>query len=326
MSDLDLTIALERYDRHVPFFMRTVAPPEGVHLTPLEVGVTFPCRDGRDRHRRFVQGKEFDIAETSLSSHVIAVSRGEPFVGIPVFPRRLFSQNHILVNAGAGIQTPKDLEGKRVVVTAFQVTMTVLALGDLKLEYGVSPDKVHWLLAQEEVMPLGARAGYSVEVLAPGADAGEMLISGEADAMIFPHPPANVLGAADRVRPLFADRRAESLRYFAKYGYYPIMHLLAFQKPVLDAHPELARAIGEMWEAAKHQANHFYEDPGYANLAFAHNEFEDQRNAMGGDPWTSGLTANRANLERFIGYMTDQGLIDAPLPVEKLFHPSMLET
>lgn len=326
MGDLHLSMALERYDRHVPFFMGTVASPPGVCLKPLEVGVVFPCRDGLDRHRRFLRDKEFDVAETSLSSHIIAVSRGEPFVGIPVFPRRLFSQNHIWVNADAGIQTPRDLEGKRVIVTAFQVTMTVLAMGDLKFEYGVAPEAVHWLLTHEEVMPLGPRPGFSVEHLPPGADVGRMLIDGQADAMIVPHPPDAVLQAPAGIRPLFADRRAESLRYYAKVGYYPIMHLIAFQAPVLQAHPELGPAIARMWEDAKQQANQFYRDPGYANLAFAHNELAAQRDAMGSDPWPSGLAANRTNLERFIEYMVDQKLIDAPLPVEALFHSTMLDS
>jgi 4,5-dihydroxyphthalate decarboxylase len=104
------------YDRHVPLFMGGVKAPPGLTLRVLEVGMSPPRRDGIDRHGRFLQGKEFDIAETSLSSHVIAVSRGAPFVGIPVFPRRLFSQNHIFVNVAFEIDKPEDLVGKRVLI------------------------------------------------------------------------------------------------------------------------------------------------------------------------------------------------------------------
>ena len=325
MADTQLSIALERYDRHIPIFMGSVAPPAGVQLRPLEVGMQSHHRDGSDRHRRFLQDREFDIAETSLSSHIISVSRGEPFVGIPVFPRRLFSQNHILVTAASGIENPKDLEGKRVVINAFQVTMTVLALGDLKFEYGVDLTKVHWISTYDEVLQIGARDGFSDSKVPDGTDPGQLLLSGAADAIIFPHPPASVLGT-DKVRPLFADRKAEALRYFGKLGYYPIMHLIAFQAPVIEANPGLAQGIAEMWDAAKAEADHFYEDPGYANLAFARNEFEDQQTRMRNNAWPSGLSANRANLERFITYMADQGLIEAPMPVENLFHPSSLDS
>ena len=78
MGDKQLSIALERYDRHVPIFMGSVPPPAGVQLRPLEVGMQTHHRDGRDRHRRFLQDREFDIAETSLSSHIISVSGAGP--------------------------------------------------------------------------------------------------------------------------------------------------------------------------------------------------------------------------------------------------------
>ncbi len=322
MSALELSIALERYDRHVPFFMGLVEPPEGLVLKPLEVGMAPPRRDGVDRHRRFLEEGEFDIAETSLSSHVIATSRGAPFVGIPVFPRRLFSQNHIFVNARSGIEAPTDLIGKRIILRTFQTTMSVLALGDLKFEYGVPWDKVRWIVADDEVLPLGDGKGIEVERIGLDEDVGRMLVDGEADAMIHPHPPPAVLEAGDRVRTLFADRRAEAMAYYRRHGYYPIMHLIAVRKPLADEHPWLPRCIMALWEDAKAQARTFYEDPGWSTLAFARNEFEDQIAGLGVDPWPSGIAANRRNLERFVSYSLDQRLIDAPVEVDSLFHES----
>ena len=326
MTTLDLSIALERYDRHVPFFMNLVEPPEGLTLRPFEVGMAPPRRDGVDRHRRFLEDREFDIAETSLSSHVIAVSRGAPFVGIPVFPRRLFSQNHIFVNANSGIETPRDLIGKRVIIRTFQTTMSVLALGDLKFEYDAPWEDIRWIVATDEVLPMEERKDADIERIDLSVDVGRMLIEGEADAMIHPHPPPAVLEAGDRVRTLFPDRRAEALRYYAKHGYYPIMHVIAFQRALIEEHPWLARAIMAMWDDAKGQARSFYEDPGYATLAFARNDLEDEIAAMGPDPWPSGISANRRNLERFIEYSLDQRLIEAPVAVDSLFHESTWDT
>jgi 4,5-dihydroxyphthalate decarboxylase len=184
MADLDLTIALERYDRHVPLFMGAVKPPPGLALRMLEVGMSHPCRDGVARHERFLRNNEFDIAETSLSSHVIATSRGAPFVGIPVFPRRLFSQNHIFVNTASGIHEPSDLVGRRVLIRSFQTTMTVLALGDLTFDYGVPWQEIRWVLASDEALPLRERAGVSVERAPAGADVSRLLIDGDVDAML----------------------------------------------------------------------------------------------------------------------------------------------
>ena len=82
----------------------------------------------------------------------------------------------------------------------------------------------------------------------------------------------------------------------------------------------------DCWEDAKHKTVEFYEDPAYSLLVFARNELEWQRDAMGADLFPSGLKANRENLEQFIGYLADQQLIDKPMPVEQLFHESVLDT
>ncbi len=322
MSDLDLSIALERYDRHVPFFMGLVEAPEELTLRPFEVGMAPPRRDGVDRPRRFLEDGEFDIAETSLSSHIIATSRGAPFVGIPIFPRRLFSQNHFFVNVNSGIEKPADLAGKKVIIRTFQTTMTVLALGDMKLEYGVDWRDINWIVAIDEVMKLEDRKGVNVQHVDLDADVGRMLIEGEADAMIYPHPPPSVLLARDRIRPLFPDRRAEALRYHGKHGYYPIMHVVAFKKALIDSEPWLAKAVMGMWDDSARQAREFYEDPGYATLAFARNQLEEETESLGANPWPSGIKANRRNLENFIEYSVDQQLIKEPITVDSLFHES----
>jgi 4,5-dihydroxyphthalate decarboxylase len=43
---------------------------------------------------------------------------------------------------------------------------------------------------------------------------------------------------------------------------------------------------------------------------------------FGGDPWPYGIEPNRATLEALVQYLAEQGLIAAPVPVEKLFVPT----
>ena len=119
MALLKSTLALSHYDRHIPFFDGSVRA-EGVDLQVLEVGQSEPLRHGRDRHERMLQKGEFDICELSLSSYLIAKSRGMPFTAIPVFPRRLFSLSQMWVNVDAKITSPRDLIGKRVGLSTFQ--------------------------------------------------------------------------------------------------------------------------------------------------------------------------------------------------------------
>jgi len=152
------------------------------------------------------------------------------------------------------------------------------------------------------------------------------LIDGELDAYIYPHPPYSIQTRTDRVERLFKDPKAEALRYFGKRGYFPIMHLIAIKEERVRENPALPRLVMKMWEEAKQLSHDFYHDPGYSILAFARNEYEEQRQLMGSDPWPSGLgPVNAKNLQDFMGYMVDQRLIQAPLRLEQLFHESTLE-
>ncbi|MGE4220496.1 MAG: ABC transporter substrate-binding protein, partial [Alphaproteobacteria bacterium] len=153
MADGTLTMALDLYDRHIPLFLGQVASPPGLHIEVLEVGMVPPRRHGVRRHARMLHGQEFDIAEVSLASYIMARAAGAPFTAVPVFPRRLFSQNHIFVAESSDIRTPQDLAGKRVAIWAFQVTMSVLARGDLARDYGVDWRDIVWMTQHPEEIP-----------------------------------------------------------------------------------------------------------------------------------------------------------------------------
>ena len=320
------TLALERYDRHMPFFTGTVEAPSGIKIEPLEVGIDHVHRDGRDRHERMVRNAEFDICELSFSSYIMATERGADFTATPVFPRRLFSQNHIYVRADAGIKQPADLAGRNVALRAFQTTMSVLVKGDLSFFYGVPWQDIHWIMEADEAVAWKPPSGTDISWLDDGRRGADLLLSGEVDAMVFPHPPREILEAGNTIRRLFTDPQTESKRYYDTVGYFPIMHVMAFRNDVVDREPDLPHAILGMWEDAKCQAAGYYEDPGFSEIAFARNALELQENKFGVDIWPSGFSANRENLVRFIDYSADQGLISAGYEPERLFHPSVLDT
>lgn len=101
-----LTLALDRYERHVPLFDRRVAPPDGFDFALMEVGQESALRHGPHRHERMLRDGELDVAELSLSSYLIAVDRGLPVTAVPVFPRRLFSQTQMFVRANSVLEHP----------------------------------------------------------------------------------------------------------------------------------------------------------------------------------------------------------------------------
>jgi 4,5-dihydroxyphthalate decarboxylase len=325
MTSVKLTLALSHYDRHIPFLEGSVQP-EGIDLEVLFVGQSQPLKNGSDRHERMLQKSEFDVCELSLSSYLMARSRGMPFIAIPVFPRRLFSQSQMWVNTSAGIHSPKDLIGKNVGLSTFQTTLSVLAKGDLEAEYGVPWRQIQWVVSKEETLPFKPQEGVSIRLAPEGKKMGRMLKEGSIDALFVPHPPKEALQGVESISRLFVDPKKMELEYYRKNGFYPIMHVVTFKESALKANPWAARSIMEAFEKAKHLTKEFYDDPNWSSLVWGRHLFEEERKLLGDDPWPNGIKKNRANLERFMNYSLDQGLMERPMPVEKLFHSSTLET
>jgi 4,5-dihydroxyphthalate decarboxylase len=325
MAKLRLTMALSHYDRHIPFFDGSVQV-EGVDLDVMAVGQSHPLKHGQDRHERMLQKREFDICELSLSSYLIAKSRGMQFTAIPVFPRRLFSLSQMWVNTTAGITSPGDLIGKKVGLSTFQTTLSVLAKGDLQAEYGVPWRQIAWYISKDEAVPLKPIEGVSMQLLKSGQKMGAMLENCEIDALMVPHPPQEALRGAGKIRRLFDDPKSEEARYYEKNGYYPIMHVVAFKDEILRGDPALAIAVLSAFDQAKTICMEYYDDPNWSRFIWGRHLFEEEREIFGADPWPQGLRKNRANLERFVGYSQDQGLIERKLTVEELFAPNTLDT
>lgn len=322
MAHPKLTLAVSHYDRYVPLLDGSVQP-KGFDLTVLHVGQSEDGRYGRDRHERMIQKGEFDVCELSLSSYLMAREQKLPFTAIPVFPRRLFSQSQIWVNSARGVREPKDLIGKRVGLNTFQTTLSVLAKGDLQAEHGVPWRSIEWIVSKEETVPFTLESGVTMSMVPKGTNIGQMLQAGEIDAIFRPHPPKQVLEGATDIRRLFADPKAEEARYYKKNGFYPIMHLIAFRDDVLERHPDAAAALLEAFEETNRISERYYDDPNWSRLAWGRLDLEEERRLLGRDLWPIGVAKNRANLERFMEYSRDQGLIAKPMPVDSLFAESV---
>ena len=211
---MDLTIALERYDRHFPFFDGTVRPPPGINLKVLQVGQSAPARDGSDRHGRMLNG-EFDLAEFSMSTYLMALDRNLPLTGVPVFPAPAIQRRPVLCASGLALcNSPVDLKGKRVAIRSFQTTLSMLAKGDLKFEYNVPWEDIHWLVEDEEKIAFEPKPGITIETLPQGTDAGLLLKDGKVDAVVQPHPPHSITSGELPIRRLFADRRRRGTALF----------------------------------------------------------------------------------------------------------------
>ncbi len=322
---MNLTMALERYDRHFPFFDGTVKVPDGVKLKALQVGQGVPLRDGKDRHGRMLRG-EFDLAEFSMSTYLMAIDRKLPITGVPVFPRRLFSPGLWYVRGDSKLSNLAELAGKRVAIRSFQTTLSLLAKGDLKFEYGLPWEEVHWFVEDEEKIPFDPKPNLKIEHLPKGVDIGHLLNEGRVDAAVLPHPPPSIMSHEVPVRRLLRDPDGEELKYYKKYGYFPIMHIIAVRKKIAESEPWLPTAIMTMFSEARKISDDYFTDPNWSSLAFGRRYFEREKEMFGADIWQAGLSANRANLDRFILYSRDQGLISGDLAADDLFPESLRTT
>ena len=320
------TLAIDRYDRHFPFFDGTVNTSPGLDLKVLQVGQENPLRDGSHRHSRMLQKGDFDAAETSLSSYVVARAKGLPFTAIPVFPRRLFSQGQIFINVDSGIHTPSDLAGKTVGLQSFQTTLAVLAKGDLAADHGVPLTSIRWRLHHADTLSTGNSRGFDIAALPDGTDLGIALATGEIDALFFSRTPRVNPKLQGRIRRLFDDPRAAEEDYVRTHGYWPIMHIVAVKEDSVSANPDLPKQLMTAFAEATRISAGYLNDPNWSQVMWAKYALDMERDAFGRSLWVSGVNANRANLERFVAYSYEQGLIDRRLTVEDLFHRSVRDT
>jgi 4,5-dihydroxyphthalate decarboxylase len=262
--------------------------------------------------------REFDACEVSLSSYIVARSQGLAFIAIPVFPRRLFSQSHIWIGADSSIRAPKDLIGRKVGVITFQTTLSVQAKGDLQTEYGVPWRDIQWHVAVEEPIEFIAPPGLVLHRIPEGRKLPEMLESHQIEALITPRPPIGSNGKAT-FRRLFADSRREEVRYFRAHGFFPAMHVIAFKEDSVARYPWIPAALTAAFSQAQEICQSYYADPNWTILAGTRHLFEEEQKSMAGNLWPIGLAGNRNNLDRFLDYMMDQGLLSKKPRLEELF-------
>src|SRR5579883_1629142 len=101
--------------------------------------------------RRMVRSLDLDISEMAFTTYLCAKALGKPITALPVFLTRNFHHWAAFHHRRAGIRSPRDLEGRRVVVNrGYTVTTGLWLRGILKSEYGVDLDKIIWMPTDEE--------------------------------------------------------------------------------------------------------------------------------------------------------------------------------
>ena len=310
---LPLTFACGDYDTHKALQDGRVKP-DGIDLTILT------DMDSSTRHWRFLRNREFDIAECSCSSYIVARGQGLPFRAIPVFPHRRFRHGFVFINTKKGIAKPADLIGKKIGVKSFQVTAVHWLRGILESEYGVPHKSLDWYAELDEDIEFVPPPGLKLTRLGHSQSVETMLAEGALDAVLHSDLIEPFLAKDPRVARLFPDHKAEEIAYFRKTGIFPIMHVVAIRAEIVEAHPWIAINLYNALERAKALAMQRMENPRMVPLAWQREAWEEQLDVLGPDPWENGLTPrNRNTLETLVRYSHEQGLTARLMPLDELF-------
>lgn len=282
--------------------------------------------DSMTRHTRFLQRQEFDMAEMSLSSFLIARDQGYPATAIPVFLSRRFGHGFIYINTGKGIRTPVDLIGRKVGVKQMQFTNILLIRGILEHEYGVPQTAIEWFCEVDEIVEFTPPPGVRITRLRSGQSIETMLSTGELDAVLHPDRIEPIRQKDSRVAQLFPNYKEEEIAYFQKTGVFPIMHLIAIRQEVSERYPWVATSILQAFTEAKRIAMKRMESPRTVPLVWYRAAWEEQEDIIGPDPWEYGVTErNVKNIDMIAGYAHDQGLTKQRLVFDDLFPQTQSE-
>lgn len=326
MSRLRLSFGCWNYDRTRALMDGSVVP-DGIDLNYLDMPV-------EETFFRMLRHREFDVAELSLSSYSVSLSRPErPFVALPVFPSRFFRHSCIYVNADAGIREARDLIGRRVGTPEYQMTAPVWIRGILQDHYGVPVDSVTYFTGGEEEpgrsekLKLDLPANIRVQPIGPQQTLAQMLLDGEIDALYTARMPSTFLTGGGRVKRLFEDYEQVERNYFRETGLFPIMHTVAMRRDVYEANRWIAQSLMKAFNESQRRCYaDLYETAALkAMLPWLTAHVEQVRREMGEDFWPYGLEKNEECLRTFLRYHHEQGLSPRRLEPRELFAPEALE-
>src|SRR5665647_647942 len=314
-SDIKITLACGDYEIVRPI-KEGIVKPDGIELTILTK------MDSSTRHWRFLRNGEFDVAELSSSSYLIAKDQGMPIESLPVFLHRRFRHGFVFINTNKGIKSPKDLIGKKIGVKSYQVSAILWLRGILEHEYGVPHTSCEWFSEIDEDVEFTPPPGLKLTRLPDDKSVEKMLVSGELDAVLHPDLIDPILNKDPNVGRLFPDYKNDEIAYYKKTQIFPIMHVMGLRKSLIDRHPWMPVELYKAFEASKSIAMKRMENPRLVPLAWYREAWEEQEDVLGTDPWEYGMTPkNRHNLETLIGYSYEQGMMKNKMTPEEMFLP-----
>ena len=327
---------ISAFNERVEPLMNGTVQAEGIELIPT---YSHPA----ETFWRQLKFGEFEVAEMSMSSYLIARSQGADMIALPVFPSRRLFQTELSCHADSGIAKPEDLAGKRLGVAEYQQTAALWIRGILEHDFGVSQYKIHWYMERSEEMSHGSATGFkpppgiSFNRIAANKSLASTLLENELDVAHIASPwvlqanaldrSARIAGRGDwsKIKPLFPDRMAEGARFYRQHGFLPVNHAYIIRGDIYKKHPWAAFNLYTGFVKAKALAREKLLERIPTALFFGPEYAARTRELIGDDPFPYGVKANQAMLDTIIGYSHEQGLTPRKMKVEELFVESTLD-
>src|SRR6266536_5021532 len=289
---------ISAFNERVEPLMNGTIEADGIDLIPI---YSHPS----ETFWRQLKFQEFEVAEMSMSSYLIARSRGVDMIAIPVFPSRRFFHADQSFHVDSGVKKPGDLLGKRIGVGEYQQTAALWARGVLDHDFGVSQYKVDWYMERTEELSHGGATGFtpppgiSFQRIPPDKSLASMLVAHELDAAPVERAfraETNVIDRSTRIRGaggdwskvklLFTDRMAEGSRFFKKWDFLPVNHAYTIRGDIYKKYPWVAFNLYTGFVKAKEHFNAKLVDSIPSALFFGKEYLTRTQEMFGNDPYT----------------------------------------
>lgn len=319
MTPLKLSIASTDYD-HFRDFRTGDVRAEGIDHT-------WSTLSHHEVFARFTANREWDVAELSFAKFSAQITRDDcDIVGLPVVCSRLFRFSSFYVNKNAGIKTVQDLKGKRIGSPEWAHSAAVYMRGWMHNDCGVELGDVHWYQAganapgRVEKVELNLPAGVEITRVSDKS-LSELLASGEIDCAIIARPPTCFLEGHPDVERLYPDYLKMEEDYYAETKVWPIMHIIAMQRHILDENPWVARNLLNAFNESKRRSVERLLDPAVSRypLAWLPTYARKMQAMFGDDPYPFGIEENRATWEQMLLYTYQQGIAHKHVTPEEVF-------
>jgi 4,5-dihydroxyphthalate decarboxylase len=324
MSRLPLSIATTDYD-HFRDFRLGLVTAEGIDHTWLTLG-------HHECFARFTANREFDLSELSFAKFTTQVSRADSdIIGLPVICSRLFRFSSFYVNRKSGIGGVEDLRGKRVGSPEWAHSAAVYMRGWMHNEMNVKLSDVHWYQAganapgREEKVELNLPPGVTITRITDKS-LSKLLAEHEIDCAIMARPPTCFLEGHPDVVRLFPDYLEMEEAYYARTKVWPIMHIIAMKRSIVDAHPWVPRNLYNAFLESKRRSIERILDPAVSRypVPWLATYACRMRRLLGGDLFPYGIEENRPTWEQMALYTYQQGIAHRHMKPDEFFPTNIM--